>query len=73
MFDVDLSQIALPRERGCRVITVPVVLTETCSSLPPVQMEQAFARHLLEKIPEEEKAALFLVQHADHSPAALGL
>lgn len=38
-----------------------------------VQMEQAFARHLLEKIPEEEKAALYLLQHAGHSPAALTL
>jgi interferon regulatory factor 9 len=35
-------------------------------------MEQAFARHLLEKIPEEEKAALFLLQHTEQSPSALG-
>lgn len=36
-------------------------------------MEQAFARNLLEKIPEEEKAALFLVQHTEHQPATLAL
>lgn len=53
------------------MVAAPAVLTEACSSLPSVQMEQAFARHLLERIPEEEKAALFLVQHAEHSPAAL--
>ncbi|EDL36272.1 interferon dependent positive acting transcription factor 3 gamma, isoform CRA_a, partial [Mus musculus] len=41
-------------------------------NLITVQMEQAFARHLLEKIPEEEKAALFLLQHTEQSPSALG-
>ncbi|XP_034354930.1 interferon regulatory factor 9 [Arvicanthis niloticus] len=46
---------------------------QTQENLITVQMEQAFARHLLERIPEEEKAALFLVQHAEHSPAALAL
>lgn len=58
--------------RGCRVVAVPAVLTGACSLLPLVQMEQAFARHLLEKIPEEEKAALFLLQHTEQ-PAALAL
>lgn len=53
-------------------MAVPAVLTGACSLLPPVQMEQAFARHLLEKIPEEEKAALFLLQHTEQ-PAALAL
>lgn len=45
----------------------------TQENLITVRMEQAFARHLLERVPEEEKAALFLVQHAEPSPAALTL
>ncbi|GAB1298902.1 Interferon regulatory factor 9 [Apodemus speciosus] len=47
--------------------------SHTQENLITVQMEQAFARHLLEKIPEEEKAALYLLQHTEHSPAALTL
>ncbi|XP_052047393.1 interferon regulatory factor 9 isoform X2 [Apodemus sylvaticus] len=47
--------------------------SQTQKNLITVQMEQAFARHLLEKVPEEEKAALFLLQHAEHSSAALAL
>ncbi|XP_050999080.1 interferon regulatory factor 9 [Acomys russatus] len=43
----------------------------TQENLITVQMEQAFARPLLEQIPEQQEAALFLVQ--EHPPAALAL
>lgn len=43
----------------------------TQESLITVQMEQAFARPLLEQIPEQQEAALFLLQ--EHPPAALAL
>ncbi|CAH6831729.1 interferon regulatory factor 9 [Phodopus roborovskii] len=45
--------------------------SHTQENLITVQMEQAFARHLLEKIPEEQEAALFLVQNPEHPFAAL--
>lgn len=45
--------------------------SQTQGNVITVQMEQAFARHLLEKIPEEEEAALYLLQHVERSPAAL--
>ncbi|XP_008838048.1 interferon regulatory factor 9 [Nannospalax galili] len=45
----------------------------TQQNLITVQMEQAFARDLLKEIPEEQAAALFLVQSPEHSPATLPL
>ncbi|XP_012980348.1 interferon regulatory factor 9 [Mesocricetus auratus] len=45
----------------------------TQENLITVQMEQAFARDLLEKIPEEQKAAWFLVQNPEHPSATLPL
>lgn len=47
--------------------------SHTKENLITVRMEQAFARNLLEKIPEEEKAAFFLVQHTEHPLATLAL
>ncbi|XP_036054779.1 interferon regulatory factor 9 [Onychomys torridus] len=45
----------------------------TQENLITVRMEQAFARHLLETIPEEQKAALFLVQNPELPSAAVSL
>ncbi|XP_075806102.1 interferon regulatory factor 9 isoform X1 [Microtus pennsylvanicus] len=46
---------------------------QTQENLITVQMEQAFARHLLKEISEEQRAALFLVQNPECPPAALPL
>ncbi|XP_052588045.1 interferon regulatory factor 9-like [Peromyscus californicus insignis] len=43
----------------------------TQENLITVRMEQAFARHLLETVPEEQRAALFLVQNPELPSAAL--
>ncbi|XP_059129593.1 interferon regulatory factor 9-like [Peromyscus eremicus] len=45
----------------------------TQENLITVRMEQAFARHLLETIPEEQRAALFLVQNPELPSAAVSL
>nr|XP_048300088.1 interferon regulatory factor 9 isoform X2 [Myodes glareolus] len=47
--------------------------SHTQENLITVQMEQAFARHLLKEIPEEQRAALFLVQNPECPSTALPL
>ncbi|XP_055472187.1 interferon regulatory factor 9 isoform X2 [Psammomys obesus] len=47
--------------------------SQTQENLITVQMEQAFARPLLEKIPEEQRATLFLVQNPAQPLGALAL